>query len=98
MPPIMPPHDPPALLRQGAALHAAGDLAAAERLYRQTLKLDPREANAHNLLGVLARQRGDAAAALRHTGRALALQPEAPVFLANHGGALAEAGRSPMRC
>jgi len=52
----------------------------------------PREANAHNLLGVLARQRGEARAALQHTARALALDPEAPVFLANHGGALAEAG------
>ena len=75
------------------ARHGAGDLAAAERLYRRVAASWPREANAHNLLGVVARQRGDAQAALRHTERALVLQPEAPVFLANHGGALAEAGR-----
>ena len=90
-----PPPDPMQLLRDGAARHAAGDFPAAERLYRQVLKHHPREANAHNLLGVLARQRGDAAGALRHTERALAAQPETPAFLANHGAALAEAGRLP---
>ncbi len=89
----MPPQDPNALLREGMARHGAGDLDAAERLYYRVAASWPREANAHNLLGVVARQRGDARAALRHTERALALQPEAPVFLANHGGALAEAGR-----
>ncbi|MFC7473922.1 methyltransferase domain-containing protein [Dankookia sp. GCM10030260] len=89
----MPPEDPQALLQRGAARHAAGDVAAAERLYRQVLKRRPDEPNAHNLLGVLARQRGDAAGALRHTERALAIAPEEPVFLANRGAALAEAGR-----
>ena len=90
----MPP-DPTALLREGAARHAAGDLAGAEQLYRQVLRRDPQDGNAHNLLGVLARQRGDAAGALRHTGRALAAAPEQPAFLANRGAALAEAGRLP---
>lgn len=85
--------DPSALLQQGAARHAAGDLTAAERLYRQVLQRRPQEANAHNLLGVLARQRGDVAGALRHTERALATAPDQPVFLANRGAALAEAGR-----
>jgi predicted TPR repeat methyltransferase len=75
------------------ARHAAGDLAAAERVYRRVAASWPRDANAHNLLGVVARQRGEPREALGHTGRALALQPEAPVFLANHGGALAEAGQ-----
>lgn len=88
----MPPQDPAALLREGVARHGAGDLDAAERLYRRVATAWPKEANAHNLLGVVSRQRGDARAALRHTERALALQPGAPVFLANHGGALAEAG------
>ena len=74
------------------ARHGAGDLEAAERLYRRVAASWPRDANAHNLLGVVSRQRGDARGALRHTQRALALQPDAPVFLANHGGALAEAG------
>src|SRR5918993_3046819 len=89
----VPPQDPAALLREGMARHAAGDLAAAERVYRRVAASWPRDANAHNLLGVVARQRGEPREALGHTGRALALQPEAPVFLANHGGALAEAGQ-----
>ena len=67
------------------ALHVAGDLDTAERLYQRAAAARPGDANAHNLLGVVARQRGDARGALRHTGRAVALQPEAPVFLANHG-------------
>ncbi|NOG69052.1 methyltransferase [Roseicella sp. DB1501] len=87
------PEDPIALLQAGAARHAEGALAEAERLYRQVLKRRPQEPNAHNLLGVLARQRGDVAGALRHTERALAAAPEEPVFLANRGAALAEAGR-----
>ncbi len=84
-----------ALLRQAVACHRQGDAVAAERLYRQALKRDPTLADAHNLLGLLARQRGDSAAALRHTAAALALRPGQPVFLASHGGALAEAGRLP---
>ena len=55
----MPPHDPNALLKEGMARHGAGDLAAAERLYRRVASSWPREANAHNLLGVVSRQRGD---------------------------------------
>jgi predicted TPR repeat methyltransferase len=88
----VPSHDPETLLKKGIDRHRAGDLAQAERLYRRVVASRPREANAHNLLGVVARQRGEARTALQHTARALALDPEAPVFLANHGGALAEAG------
>ena len=81
------------LLRDGAAKHARGDLALAERLYRRVLKLRPGDANALNLLSVAARQRGDAAAAVALSAEALAQQPRSPVFLASHGAALAEAGR-----
>ena len=82
-----------ALLREGAAKHAAGDLAGAAACYRAVLRAAPKEPNAHNLLGVLARQQGDSQAALRHTEQALALAPDQPAFLANRGAALAEAGR-----
>jgi predicted TPR repeat methyltransferase len=89
--------DPAALLQEGLERHARGDLDTAERLYRQVLRLRPKggalEGNAQNLLGVLARQRGDPAEALLRTERALAQAPEEPVFLANRGAALAEAGR-----
>lgn len=81
------------MLREGAARHARGDLAGAEALYHAVLKLRAQDANALNLLGVLARQRGDLAAALEFGGRATALRPEAAAFRANLGAALAEAGR-----
>jgi predicted TPR repeat methyltransferase len=81
-------------LQEGAARHARGDLAGAERLYRRVLALreDP---NALNLLGVLARQRHRLQEALELSARALALRPDSPVFLASRGAALAEAGRLP---
>ena len=81
-------------MQAGAARHAAGDLAAAERLYRQVLKRRPDEPNAHNLAGRAgppARRRRRRAAAVRNAP--LAAAPEEPVFLANRGAALAEAGR-----
>lgn len=77
------------------ARHAAGDLAGAERAYREAARRHPADPNAQNLLGVVARQRGDLAEALRRSERALALAPGEPVFLANRGAALAEAGRLP---
>jgi predicted TPR repeat methyltransferase len=80
-------------LNEGAAKHRTGDLAAAEALYRRVLARRPRDANALNLLGLVARARGDAAQAVALTGQALALRPDSPVFLASHGAALAEAGR-----
>ena len=82
-----------ALLREGAAKHAAGDLAGAAACYHAVLRAAPREPNAHNLLGVIARQQGDLPAALRHTEQALAAAPAQPAFLANRGATLAEAGR-----
>ncbi|MCG7359874.1 tetratricopeptide repeat protein [Roseomonas sp. ACRSG] len=87
--------DPLALLRQGLARHQAGDLAGAERLFRQVLALRPDDGNALNLLGQIARARGDLPEALRLIGRAVALNPGAPVFLAAYGAALAEAGQLP---
>jgi predicted TPR repeat methyltransferase len=60
--------------------------------YRQVLAKRPKDGNALNLLGLAARQSGDLATALRLSARAVALQPDSPVFLANRGAALAEAG------
>lgn len=86
---------PEALLQEGAARHARGDLDGAARLYRKVLAQRPGDGNALNLLGVIARQRGDLSRALDLSARAVAARPDAPVFLANHGAALAEAGQLP---
>jgi predicted TPR repeat methyltransferase len=80
------------LLREGGARHARGDLAMAERLYRRVLKLRPGDANALNLLSVVARQQGDLPVALDLSAQALARMPQSPVFLASRGATLAEAG------
>lgn len=82
-----------AWLREGAARHARGELDGAARLYRKVLARRPGEANALNLLGVVARQRGDVARALDLAAQAVAARPDSPIFLANQGAALAEAGR-----
>jgi predicted TPR repeat methyltransferase len=84
---------PDDILRQAAAAHRAGDLPAAERLYRRVLRLRPGDGNALNLLAVAARQRGDLPAALALSAQALAGAPDSPVFLANRGATLAEVGQ-----
>ena len=81
------------LLRDGAARHGRGDLDGAARLYRKVLAQRPGDANALNLLAVIARQRGDLPRALDLSRQAVTARPDSPVFLANHGAALAEAGR-----
>ncbi len=81
------------LLRRGVARHREGRVEEAESLYRRALKLRPDHPDAENLLAVCALQRQDAAAALAHSARALAAAPEHPLFLSNHGAALALAGR-----
>jgi len=84
-----------ALLQEGAARHARGDLPGAARCYRKVLARRPSDANALNLLGLAARQQGDLAAALDLSGKAVTLRPDSPIFLANHGAALAAAGQFP---
>ena len=81
------------LLRRGMERHRAGRLDEAESLYRRALRITPGHADAENLLGVCARQRGDLPAALAHAARAVAAVPDSGLFLANQGAALAEAGR-----
>jgi predicted TPR repeat methyltransferase len=83
------------LLRRGADRHRAGKLEEAESLYRRALRLAPGHPDAENLLSVCALQRGDTAAAVEHSARALAVMPDSPVYLANHGAALAADGRLP---
>lgn len=81
------------LLREAVARHTRGAFDDAARLYRKVLARRPGDANALNLLGVLARQKGDVARALELAGQAVAARPDSPIFLANLGAALADAGR-----
>jgi Flp pilus assembly protein TadD len=70
--------------------HNAGDLARAEQLYRQVLQQSPNHPDALHLLGVLAQQVGKTDAAIELIGRAIALNPSAPLYFSN----LAEAYRT----
>ncbi len=54
-----------ATLEEAKTAHEAGDLRAADRLYRRILRKAPDYAPALNLYGILASQRGDARNAVK---------------------------------
>jgi tetratricopeptide (TPR) repeat protein len=68
------------LLSQAIAAHRAGDLAAAEKLYRAIINDDPRDADALDLLGVLKGAQGDHASAEDLIAHAISLDPNAALF------------------
>ena len=70
--------------------HRAGELAQAEPLYRQVLAIDPNNADALHLLGVLARQCGRADAAVELIERAIVLFPNSAEYHVHLGEALAD--------
>ena len=72
-------------LAEGLAKHRAGDLAAAEAIYRQILAVEPAHAAAAHSLGVLLAQRGEHSEAEQHLRSAAALERDNPVFLFNLG-------------
>jgi len=74
--------------------HEGGDLASAERLYREILEAEPEHPVAMHFLGVIAYQRKDLATALPLLIRAAALRPEEPNFHNNLALALMDAGRT----
>ena len=99
----VPSHDPETLLKKGMDRHRAGDLAEAERLYRRVVASRPREANAHNLLGVrrpAARRGPGSAPAHRARPRARsrgARLPRQPWRRAGRGGRAPGRGGLPSR-
>jgi len=92
------PPEPPAeqmgrLLGLALQQHQAGQLAAAERLYRRILAADPRHADTLHLLGVLAHQTGRFDLALDLIRQAILAAPAAPLLHANLGNVLESLGR-----
>jgi protein O-GlcNAc transferase len=75
--------------------HQAGDLAQAEQIYRQILAAEPKQADAWNLLGVLAHQLGRNDVALEYIGQAIHLEPLRADIHANLGEILRVLGRLP---
>jgi len=80
------------MMFEAVKLHQAGNLPQAEQLYREVLRLDPKQGDALNLLGTLANQVGKPEAALDYIRRALVVQPAEPEFHANLAAASKAAG------
>lgn len=82
-----------AALQRAITLHREGDLTNAEPAYRQVLKLDPRNADALHLLGVLAHQLGNSPLAIERIRQSLEIEPEQMRAYFNLGRVYAESGQ-----
>ena len=81
------------LFAEALRLHQGGQLAEAERLYRDIVAHDSRHADSLHLLGVLAFQRGQHLNAIDVIGQAIAIKPDVPFYYNNRGLALNALGR-----
>ena len=80
-------------LTLGTRHHQAGQLADAERIYRQVLSIEPDNPQALHLLGLLAMQGRQFEMAIELIGRAIRGDRRQATFHANLGEALRHAGR-----
>ena len=81
------------LLLRATQQHRGGQLFEAARLYRQVLDIDPRQADALHLLGVVSLQRGHHGQAIDLINRAIAINAGVPAFHNNLGNALRARGQ-----
>ena len=77
-------------LQSAIALHQQGQLGQAEAVYQKLLEIDPRNADALHLLGVIAHQIGHHQSAVDMIGQAIVLKPDYAEAYANRGVALKE--------
>jgi tetratricopeptide (TPR) repeat protein len=82
-----PPPAVQALSRDALQHHQRGQLAEAERLYRQILAIDPQHADTLHLLGVLAQQVGRNGIAIELIGKAIAIDKRHAAYHCNLGTA-----------
>jgi predicted TPR repeat methyltransferase len=82
-----------ALLKQAMQAHQAGELEAAERLYREVLALRAAQPDAMHYLGVLCHQRGRSDEGVRLIEAALKITPRHPDAHNNLGNIHKECGR-----
>jgi hypothetical protein len=78
------------LLQQALALHRRGQLAQAEGLYAEILKLQPKHFDALHLLGVIALQAQEHQRAVDLINQAIELYPHNAAFYSSRGAALQE--------
>ena len=82
----------PDLAQRALALHKAGDLAGAERMYRRILKADPENVRVRYLLGVARLEQGKFTSGRTILEQTLKRDPENPDVLYSLGRALQELG------
>src|SRR5438874_7487967 len=82
-----------ALYEEALGNHRRGDLAGAERLYRELLAAAPASFATRHMLGVLRAQQGATQEALELLAGALTQKPHAPDALFNYANVLKGAGR-----
>jgi len=92
-PPLQPNRNVPALLDAAIAELEAGRMADARVHFERVLYLQPKNADALHLLGVVLCSGGDSEKGLKLIRRALAFQPRHPVALNNLGNILKDLGR-----
>lgn len=83
----------PAQFQRALTFHRQGQLALAQAVYEQILAIQPTNADALHLLGVVAAQMQDPRRAVELLGRAIELQPNVAAAYNNRGSALKELGR-----
>ena len=83
----------PALFQRALAFHRQGQLALAQAVYEQILGIQPRNADALHLLGVIAAQMQNPRKAVELLDQAIELKPNVAAAYNNRGSALKELGR-----
>jgi predicted O-linked N-acetylglucosamine transferase (SPINDLY family) len=83
----------PSKLHEAVDYHIRGQVAEAERLYREILHGAPQESIALHYLGVILYQRGDYVASADFIQRSLAIQPNTPEAMGNLALSLSAMGR-----
>lgn len=83
-----------AAVAEGVAALERGDLEAARTSFDKALGLNPREAEAHKYLGLIADRAGDLEDAARHLGEAARLAPTSAPDRNNYGVILLRLGRT----
>jgi tetratricopeptide (TPR) repeat protein len=73
--------------------HRSGNLAEAERNYRQILSIDPNHSHSLHMLGMLAYNQGLTEVAIRQIHQAIATDTRIPEFHHNLGNIMRDAGR-----
>ena len=78
---MLPPQNIHRVMQQAVALHNAGRLAEAEKIYRDVLAKDPRNADALQLLGLIAHQTGNPDRAVELIRKAITIRPRAEFYI-----------------